>query len=80
MELALMGCDTVHDNISYNPKCVSVSYSQDSDFDPDGKGGWLPAKRVFCPMEVEELEVLLISITYNFFFEWWDSIDEIDHE
>ncbi|CAD7961934.1 unnamed protein product [Amoebophrya sp. A25] len=58
MDIGLLGCDTVHDHISYNPKCVAVSYCQDAEFDPSANRAlWLPAKRIFCPREVEELEV-----------------------
>ncbi|CAD7949312.1 unnamed protein product [Amoebophrya sp. A120] len=57
IQFTLLGCDTVQDDISYNPKCVSVSYTQENELGPDARCSWLPAKRVFCPKENEDLEV-----------------------
>eukprot|EP00392_Amoebophrya_sp_AT5.2_P011221 g11296.t1 len=60
IKMELLGCDTVNDDVSYNPKCVCVSYTQAADLDASGAGNWLPVKRAFCPQEAEELEITWI--------------------
>lgn len=54
VNLLLPGADPADESVSFNPKCVGISYCLDP---PQDGGVWLPSKRSFVPADEESLQV-----------------------